>query len=79
MVRAAIAGKLEGVGTHVDPIFGLNMPESVPGVPDGILDPRETWDDKDAYDEQARKLADLFKENFDKFGGEGGVRRAGPQ
>jgi phosphoenolpyruvate carboxykinase (ATP) len=55
------------------------MPESVPGVPDGILDPRETWDDKDAYDEQARKLADLFKENFEKFEGEEEVRRAGPK
>jgi phosphoenolpyruvate carboxykinase (ATP) len=79
MVRAAIAGKLEGVETHAEPIFGLNMPESVPGVPDGILDPRETWDDKDAYDEQARKLADLFKENFEKFEGEEEVRRAGPK
>jgi phosphoenolpyruvate carboxykinase (ATP) len=79
MVRAAIAGKLEGVETHADPTFGLNMPESVPGVPDGILDPRETWDDKDAYDEQARKLADLFKENFEKFEDEEEVRRAGPQ
>src|ERR671916_825627 len=79
MVRAAIAGKLEGVETHADPVFGLNMPESVPGVPDGILDPRETWDDKDAYDEQARKLADLFKENFEKFEDEEEVRRAGPQ
>ena len=55
------------------------MPRSVPGVPDGILDPRETWDDKDAYDEQARKLADLFKVNFEKFEGEEEVRRAGPQ
>jgi phosphoenolpyruvate carboxykinase (ATP) len=81
MVRAAIAGKLEGVETHADPVFGLNMPASVPGVPDGILDPRETWPEKDAYDEQARKLADLFKENFEKFEGEveGEVRLAGPQ
>jgi phosphoenolpyruvate carboxykinase (ATP) len=79
MVRAAIAGKLEGVETHADPVFGLHMPESVAGVPDGILDPRETWDDKDSYDEHARKLADLFKENFEKFEGEEEVRRAGPQ
>jgi phosphoenolpyruvate carboxykinase (ATP) len=79
MVRAAIAGDLEDVETHADPVFGLNIPESVPGVPDGILDPRETWDDSDAYDEHARKLADLFKENFEKFDGEEEVRRAGPQ
>ncbi|MDP8949146.1 MAG: phosphoenolpyruvate carboxykinase (ATP) [Actinomycetota bacterium] len=81
MVRAAIAGRLEGVETHADPVFGLNIPASVPGVPDGILDPRETWPDKSAYDEQAKKLADLFKENFEKFEGEveEEVRRAGPQ
>jgi phosphoenolpyruvate carboxykinase (ATP) len=81
MVRAAIAGELEGVETHADPVFGLNMPASVPEVPNGILDPRETWPDKDAYDEQARKLANLFKENFERFESEVAqdVRRAGPQ
>jgi phosphoenolpyruvate carboxykinase (ATP) len=80
MVRAAIAGKLDGVGTHPDPVFGLNVPESVPGVPDGILDPSETWDDREAYEEQAKRLASLFKENFSKFEGrvEEEVRRAGP-
>ena len=81
MVRAAIAGKLDNVETHADPVFWLNMPASVPGVPDEILDPRETWPGKDAYDEQAKKLAGLFKENFSKFEGEveEEVRRAGPQ
>ena len=81
MVRAAIAGRLDGVETRADPVFGLNVPASVPGVPDGILDPRETWLDKDAYDEHARKLADLFRENFEEFEGEveGEVGRAGPQ
>lgn len=81
MVRAAIGGKLDGVETHPDPIFGLNVPESVPGVPDGILDPRDTWDDAEAYDEQAKKLASLFKDNFEKFEDqvEEEVRRAGPE
>jgi phosphoenolpyruvate carboxykinase (ATP) len=53
----------------------------VPGVPDGILDPRDTWDDPEAYDEQAKKLAGLFKGNFEKFEGEveEEVRHAGPQ
>jgi phosphoenolpyruvate carboxykinase (ATP) len=57
------------------------VPESVPGVPDGILDPRDTWDDALAYDEQAKKLASLFKENFEKFEDqvEEDVRRAGPE
>jgi phosphoenolpyruvate carboxykinase (ATP) len=49
-------------------------------VPGGILDPRETWPDKDAYDEQAKKLAGLFRANFERFAGEVAedVRRAGP-
>ena len=81
MVRAAIAGKLKGVETHADPVFGLNIPASVPGVPDGILDPRETWPGKGSHDEQAKKLAGLFKENFEKFESEVAedVGRAGPQ
>jgi phosphoenolpyruvate carboxykinase (ATP) len=81
MVRASIAGSLEGVRTHPDPLFGLNVPASVRGVPNRILDPRESWPDKDAYDAYARKLADLFKENFRKFEGEveRGVRLAGPR
>jgi phosphoenolpyruvate carboxykinase (ATP) len=81
MVRAAIAGKLDGVDTHLDPAFGLNVPESVPGVPNEILDPSETWDDREAYDEQAKELAGLFRENFEQFEGEveEEVRRAGPQ
>jgi phosphoenolpyruvate carboxykinase (ATP) len=81
MVRAAIAGKLDGVQTRTDSVFGLNMPTSVPGVPEDILDPCKTWPDKDAYNEHARKLAALFKENFSKFEGEveEDVRRAGPR
>jgi phosphoenolpyruvate carboxykinase (ATP) len=69
------------VKTHADTVFGLNMPVSVPGVPDEILDPRETWPDTDAYDEHARKLAGLFKENFERFEDavSEDVRRAGPQ
>jgi phosphoenolpyruvate carboxykinase (ATP) len=80
MVRAVIENKLEDAQTRKDPFFGLDVPLEVPGVPSHILDPRETWDDKDAYDEQARKLADLFRENFSKFEDEVSeeVRNAGP-
>jgi phosphoenolpyruvate carboxykinase (ATP) len=80
MVRAVIGGKLDDAVTEKDPFFGLNVPKEVPGVPTEILDPRETWADKDAYDEQARKLADLFRENFQKFEAEvsDDVREAGP-
>ncbi|MGF1473524.1 MAG: phosphoenolpyruvate carboxykinase (ATP) [Rubrobacteraceae bacterium] len=81
MVRAVIAGKLDDAETSKDPFFGLNVPKAVPGVSSEILDPRETWDDKAAYDEQAQRLADLFKENFVKFESEVGeeVKNAGPR
>jgi phosphoenolpyruvate carboxykinase (ATP) len=80
MVRAVINGKLDGGETREDPFFGLHVPKEVPGVPTEVLDPRETWNDKDAYDEHAKKLASLFAENFKKFEDEveEEVKRAGP-
>jgi phosphoenolpyruvate carboxykinase (ATP) len=80
LVRAVIQGKLDGVETRMDPFFGLHVPVEVPGVPTELLDPRETWDDKDAYDERARELANLFAENFKKFEDhvDEEVRKAGP-
>nr|MBA2440813.1 phosphoenolpyruvate carboxykinase (ATP) [Rubrobacter sp.] len=81
MVRAVIDGKMDRAETYADPFFGLNVPKEVPGVPTEILDPRKTWDDKDAYGQQARKLAGLFRENFTKFEAEvdRSVLEAGPQ
>ncbi|MCA1728669.1 MAG: phosphoenolpyruvate carboxykinase (ATP) [Actinobacteria bacterium] len=81
MVRAVIEGKLDDTGTWEDPFFGLHVPREVPGVPTEVLDPRSTWDDKDAYDEQARKLAGLFAENFEKFEDQVDeeVKNAGPK
>ena len=67
MVTAALTGALEKVALRKDPVFGLLVPESVEGVPPEILNPRNTWTDKDAYDEQARKLAGMFNENFRQF------------
>ena len=80
MVRAVIRGELDDAETREDPNFGLHVPLEVPGVPNEVLDPRETWDDKEAYDEGAKKLAGLFAENFKKFEGEVSeeVRKAGP-
>jgi phosphoenolpyruvate carboxykinase (ATP) len=82
MLRAALAGKLDGVETREDPVFGLHIPRSCPGVPPEVLDPRSTWKDRDAYDESARKLAGMFDENFSQYAGEvepqvraAGVRR----
>ena len=67
MVTAALTGALEKVALRKDPVFGLLVPESVEGVPPEILNPRNTWADKDAYDEQAKKLAGMFNENFRQF------------
>jgi len=80
IVRSAINGRLDSVETRPHPVFGLHIPAALPGVPTEILDPRETWDDKDAYDAQARILADLFRQNFSKFESEVSeeVRNAGP-
>jgi phosphoenolpyruvate carboxykinase (ATP) len=55
MITAVLSGQLDDVKTHQDPIFGLNIPEAVPGVPEGVLNPRDTWTDKAAYDTAASR------------------------
>jgi len=67
MISAALAGQLDHIETDDDPVFGLPVPREVPGVPVDILTPRNTWADKDAYDAQAAKLAEMFKKNFEQF------------
>src|SRR5690606_9899487 len=57
MVDAIHDGTLASVETAVDPIFGLAIPKSCPGVPTDILEPKNTWKDKSKYDEVAKKLA----------------------
>ena len=81
MLRAALSGQLENVPMETDPVFGLHVPRHVPGVPDEVFRPRDTWADKAAFDAQARKLAGLFHQNFEKYASEvaPSVRAAGPQ
>ena len=67
MVHAALNGDLDNAPTEDDPIFGLPMPIACPGVPPEVLNPRNTWSDKDAYDKKARELAALFVKNFKQF------------
>jgi phosphoenolpyruvate carboxykinase (ATP) len=67
MIHAATAGELDDVETRHHPIFNLDVPVSCPGVPDEVLDPQATWKDKDAYELQARELARMFAENFERF------------
>jgi phosphoenolpyruvate carboxykinase (ATP) len=80
MVRAALNGLLDDVATRTDPIFNVEVPTSVPGVPSEILNPRSTWQDSAAYDAQARTLARMFAENFAAYaeGVPPSVRVAGP-
>ncbi len=81
MVRAALSGQLVQIPTTEDPIFGVQVPQMCPDVPKEILWPRETWPDKQAYDEQARKLAAMFSKNFQQFAADVSpeVREAGPR
>jgi phosphoenolpyruvate carboxykinase (ATP) len=67
MVRAALAGGLEGAAFVKDPVFGFDVPTAVPDVPAGVLSPRATWADPAAYDAQAKKLATMFRENFEQY------------
>jgi len=64
IVRAILDGSLARVETNPDPVFGLQIPVSVPGVPTKVLKPRNTWADKEAYDAKAKDLAQRFAENF---------------
>ncbi len=74
MIRAILNGSLAQVATTPDPIFGVNVPVSCPEVPNEVLQPRNTWQDKEAYDRQAQDLARRFNENFKKY--EAGVSEA---
>jgi phosphoenolpyruvate carboxykinase (ATP) len=66
MLSAALVGELADADYREDPVFGFEVPTSVPGVDAKLLDPRSTWSDPDAYDRKARELALKFRDNFEK-------------
>jgi phosphoenolpyruvate carboxykinase (ATP) len=68
LLTAALDGSLNAVAFRKDPNFGFDVPVSVPGVEDKLLDPRQTWGDKGAYDAQAKKLVAMFSDNFAQYG-----------
>jgi phosphoenolpyruvate carboxykinase (ATP) len=80
LLNAALEGKLDDVPMRTDPTFGFDVPTVCEGVPSEILDPRESWADKSAYDQKAKELAGRFKENFKTFEAdvEKEVAEAGP-
>lgn len=67
MVTAALNGQLDKLAYKDHPVFGCSIPESCPGVPSDILDPRNTWEDKELYDQRANELGVKFVRNFEKY------------
>jgi phosphoenolpyruvate carboxykinase (ATP) len=67
MITAALTGQLTSVPYERHPVFNVDVPTTCPGVPDSVLNPRNTWPDAGTYDEQAQKLARMFVENFKTF------------
>jgi phosphoenolpyruvate carboxykinase (ATP) len=79
MVNALVEGKLAGVEFEVEPSFGLSIPKSCPGVPPELLNPRNSWKDKAAYDKLAAELSARFAKNFEQFDAPPEVKAAGPK
>jgi phosphoenolpyruvate carboxykinase (ATP) len=78
LVHAALSGELDKVKFVTEPAFGLHIPVSCPGVPAQVLNPRNAWADKEAYDRTAAELAGRFEANFEQFDAPEAVRAAGP-
>ena len=81
MLNSALEGALDDSEYVEDPIFGLSVPSSVPGVPSDLLIPRSTWSDPDAFDRQAQKVASMFVSNFSGYadGVDEAVVKSGPR
>lgn len=67
MITAALNGELDNVEFEAHPVFGMMMPKTCPNVPSEILNPKSTWENKDEYDATAKKLAEMFINNFEKY------------
>lgn len=78
MLTAILEGKLDDAGFSPDPNFKILIPNEVPGVDSTILNPKNTWNDKEAYDLKANELITLFKNNFVKYESFGNYAKAGP-
>jgi phosphoenolpyruvate carboxykinase (ATP) len=79
ILRAALDERLDDAEYRVDPVFGFEVPVSVPGVEPALLNPRLTWSDPDRYDRKARELARMFRDTLDKWDGVGELASAGPR
>ena len=78
IVDDAVEGDLGKVEFEIEPAFGLSIPKACPGVPSEMLNPRNAWVDKAAYDRMAAELRGRFAKNFEKFDAPAEIRAAGP-
>ena len=78
MLTAILDGELENSKFVPDSNFKILVPDNVPGIDTNILNPRNTWADKKAYDLKAKELINLFKNNFAKYESFGNYAKAGP-
>ncbi|HTN47609.1 MAG TPA: phosphoenolpyruvate carboxykinase (ATP) [Flavipsychrobacter sp.] len=81
MITAAMNGELDNVEYKPHNVFGVLVPQTCPNTPDEILNPRDTWADKEAYDKKANELAQLFIKNFEKYADQANeeIRSAAPK
>ena len=79
MVNALVEGELDNVEFEIEPSFGFSIPKSVPGVPPELLNPRNSWKDKAAYDKTAADLSARFEKNFQQFDAPDAIKNAGPK
>jgi phosphoenolpyruvate carboxykinase (ATP) len=81
MIKAALNGALDNIPMETHPVFGFSMPLTCSDVPAGILNPKNTWDDKSLYDQKAKQIAAAFNKNFEKYRGgtNAAVVNAGPK
>jgi phosphoenolpyruvate carboxykinase (ATP) len=79
MVNALVEGELDNVAFEIEPSFGFSIPKSVPGVPSELLNPRNSWKDKAAYDKTAADLSARFEKNFQQFDAPDAIKNAGPK
>jgi phosphoenolpyruvate carboxykinase (ATP) len=79
MVDAAVEGQLILQDFEIEPTFGFTIPRRCPGVPSEVLNPRNAWPDKAAYDKAAQELRNRFAKNFENFDAPPEVKAAGPK
>jgi phosphoenolpyruvate carboxykinase (ATP) len=72
-IDSILNGSIKDATFRKDPVFGFDVPTSLPGIDSSVLDPKSTWADKDAFDETAKKLAQMYVDNFKKYEGKGSV------